>query len=124
MFETSNKKQKKAFGQELIFNLYRCDIKVMRSRKKMQEFCEKICKLISINPIGKSIIRNTGKGDLKGYSICQFLETSSIIIHTCDPILETYINIFSCRLFKEKNTIDFTRKFFKPQKIEKFLLFR
>lgn len=118
------KLKRKLFGQELILNLYGCDFEVMQSKKKIREFCKKICELINIKPIGKTIIRKTGKGDLKGYSICQFLETSSIIIHTSDPILETYINIFSCRLFKNKKAVDFTKKFFRPKRMEKIFLLR
>ena len=124
MVKTNKKSKKNIFGQELIFNLYGCDLKVMQSKEKLREFCLKICELIKINPVGKTIIRKTGKGDLKGYSTCQFLETSSILIHTCNPILETYINIFSCRLFKNKEATEFTKKFFKPQKIEKLSIYR
>ncbi|MFH1582357.1 MAG: S-adenosylmethionine decarboxylase [bacterium] len=124
MLNIKDKNRKKVFGQELMMNLYGCDLEVMCSRKKMQEFCEKVCKIINITPVGRAIIKNTGTGDIKGYSVCQFLVTSTIVIHTCDPILETYINIFSCRLFKNKEAVEFTKKFFKPKKIKKLSLFR
>ncbi|MFH1894494.1 MAG: S-adenosylmethionine decarboxylase [Patescibacteria group bacterium] len=121
----NNKKEKqKIFGQELILDLYGCDLEIMQSKKKIKEFCKKICELIRINRVGEPFIRNTGKGDLAGYSICQFLETSSIIIHTCDPILEIYLNVFSCRLFDNKKAVDFTKRFFKPKKMKKIFLLR
>jgi len=120
----NRKSKQKVFGQELILDLYGCDLEVMQSKKKIREFCKKIRGLIRINPVGEPIIRKTGKGEIKGYSICQFLETSSIVIHTCDPILETYINIFSCRSFKEKKTADFTKEFFKPERLKKISLLR
>lgn len=114
----------KVFGQELILDLYGCNLKIMQSKKKIQEFCKKICKLISINSIGGTIIKKTGRGELKGYSVCQFLETSSIVIHTCDPILETHIDIFSCRLFNNKKAVSFAKKFFGARKIKKIVLMR
>ena len=116
--------KKKIFGQELILNLYGCDLKTMQSKKKIEEFCDRICKLIRINQVGRPIIKNTGKGDLVGYSICQFLETSSIIMHTCDPILEIYMNIFSCRMFSNKAAAAFTKKFFRPKRMTKSQLIR
>lgn len=120
----SRKKRQKVFGQELILDLYNCNLKTMQSKKKIQEFCKKICKLIGINRIGSAIIKKTGRGELKGYSVCQFLETSSIIIHTCDPILETHIDIFSCILFSNEKAVSFAKKFFRAKKIKKIVLMR
>jgi len=114
----------KIFGTELLLNLYECDLKVMKSKRKLLEFPVELCKIIKMNICGKAIIRRTGKEHLYGYSLIQFIETSSITIHTCDQIKETYLDIFSCKPYNAKVVIDFTKKFFKTEKIKKTVIFR
>ena len=38
--------KKKIYGYELILNLRDCDKKILGSRKKLQEYVNKLCKLI------------------------------------------------------------------------------
>lgn len=122
-FNTKMKK-KKIFGMELLLNLYNCNLGIMKSKSKLLEFPIKLCQLLKMNRCGKPIIRKTGKGDLKGYSMVQFIETSSITVHTCDPIRETYINVFSCKTFEAKRVTDFIKRFFQPEKITRKLVIR
>ena len=116
--------KKKIFGLELLLNLYDCDLKIMKSKRKLLEFLMKLCRVIKMNICGKPIIRRTGKAHLYGYSLVQFIETSSITIHTCDPIREIYLDLFSCKEFNPKIVINFTKKFFKARKIKKIVLTR
>jgi S-adenosylmethionine/arginine decarboxylase-like enzyme len=119
-------KIKKIYGQELILDLYDCDSKVLRSKKKILEYLNKTCQLIKMKKYKKPLIERFGKKTSwgEGYSFLQFIEESSIVGHFIEIQNSAYINIFSCKLFDIKKTIDFTKKFFKAKRIKNRVLIR
>jgi S-adenosylmethionine/arginine decarboxylase-like enzyme len=119
-------KKSKIYGMELILDLYDCDPKIIRSKRKILEYSNKICKLIKMKKYGKPICERFGFGKdyTIGYSLVQLIETSSITAHFSEFWSRAYINIFSCKLFDEKIATDFTEKFFKAKKVKKVVLIR
>lgn len=110
------------YGMELIMDLHDCDIS-KSNRKDIENFLEQLCKLIDI--IRVYIHWWDYSGDKEGYdrdwkehphlvgtSVCQFISTSSIVIHTIDPFKKVFLNIFSCKTFDSKIAEDFAVKFF------------
>jgi S-adenosylmethionine/arginine decarboxylase-like enzyme len=109
---------KKHYGRELILDLYGCDPKVISSGKKIREYASKLCRILKMRKYGKTLTPYFGlkKPHTKGYSLLQFIETSSITGHFSESWSSAYINIFSCRAFDAKKAARFTVKFFGAKK--------
>ncbi|MBU2102049.1 MAG: S-adenosylmethionine decarboxylase [Candidatus Omnitrophota bacterium] len=108
------KKEKVVFGFELVMDLSECDITVMSSKKKLAEYVDKLCTLIDMKKYGKVLLPYFGleKPHTKGYSMLQFIETSSITGHFSEYWRKSYINIFSCKPYDHTLAAKFTKEFF------------
>lgn len=117
---------KKAFGLEVILDLHNCKPEVIRSAKKLSEYATKLCKLLKMKKYGKTLLPHFGyqAEHTKGYSMLQFIETSSITGHFSEFWNSAYINIFSCKYFDTKKAVSFTVKFFGSKKFKKTVLKR
>ena len=117
---------KKVFGYELVMDLYDCDFSIMSSREKLQEFIDRLCKLIKMKKYGEALIPYFGldKPFTKGYSLVQLIETSSITGHFSENWRISYINIFSCKKYNHKLAEKFTKDFFKAKRVKSRLLIR
>lgn len=118
------KNKAKTYGYELIMDLYDCDPGVLKSRKKILEFSDKICKSIKVKKFRKPIAIRYGKGFIKGFSLVQLIETSLVSGHFSELWNRAFINIFSCKEFDDKIAKDFTKKFFGAKKIKARLIIR
>jgi len=118
--------KKKIFGYELIMDLHDCDLSVMTSKKKLQEYVDILCPLIDMVKYGKLQLPYFGhqKPQTKGYSLAQFIETSSITAHFSEYWRISYINIFSCKPFDPKIALKFTKEFFKAKKAKSRFIVR
>lgn len=115
-----------SFGLEVILDLYECDPKVICSERKLSEYATKLCKLLNMKKFGKTLLPHFGhkKAHTAGYSMLQFIETSSITGHFSELWNSAYINIFSCREFDSQKAIDFSVDFFGAKKVTKRVLLR
>lgn len=106
--------EKKVFGYELVMDLSDCDLSVMSSKKRLTEYVNKLCKLIKMKKYGKVQLPYFGleKPQTKGYSLLQFIETSSITGHFSEYWRKSYINIFSCKPYNHRLAANFTKEFF------------
>lgn len=118
--------KKKIYGYELVMDLYGCQRRILTSKTKLQEYTDKLCKLIKMKKYGKTLLPYFGKqrAFTKGYSLVQLIETSSITGHFSDYWGRAYINIFSCRKFDHKIAREFTRQFFQAEKVKNRFLIR
>lgn len=116
----------KIFGYELILDLFDCDIEKISSKKELKEYTTKLCELIEMEKFGKTLTPYFGlqQEKTKGYSLLQFIETSSITGHFSEYFKCAYINIFSCKTFNKKTAKDFTKSFFKAKKIKSRFIVR
>ena len=48
----------------------------------------------------------------KGYSICQFILTSDIVVHSWENLSKISLNVFSCKNFDESTAEKFCKKWF------------
>ena len=125
--KSKTKKQKlKIYGKELILDLYDCDPKIIRSKKKILEYSNKLCNLLKVKKYGKPICERFALQNpvATGYSLVQLIESSSITGHFSELWNRVFINIFSCKLFDDKIATDFTKKFLKAKKIKNRVLIR
>jgi len=114
------------FGQELTLDLYECDLSVINSKKKLEQYVIKLCKLIKMKRYGEPLIPFFGleKPKTAGYSLVQLIETSAITGHFSNLWLSAYINIFSCKGFDADAAAEFTRKYFGAKEVMKKLQIR
>ncbi len=120
------KKKKVIYGQELIMDLYECDFKKISQKKYIQQYSNKLCRLIKMKKFGKALIPYFGfkKPHTKGYSLVQLIETSSIVGHFSESERSAYINIFSCKEFDPEIAKKFTREFFAAKRMKARFLTR
>lgn len=117
---------KKSYGQELILDLSDCHPKIIRSKKKLEEFVNQLCRLIRMKKYGQTLIAHFGHSSPKtvGYSLVQLIETSSIIGHFSELYNSAYLNIFSCKPFNAQKAAQFTKEFFGAKKVKKKIVHR
>ena len=117
---------KKIYGKELILDLFDCDPKIIRSKKKILEYSNRLCNLIEVKKYGKPVCQRFAFAlpHATGYSLMQLIESSSITGHFSELLNRAFVNIFSCKLFDHKIATAFTKKFFKAKKIKNRILIR
>jgi len=114
------------FGWELVLDLYDCDLGVISSKKKIKEYALALCNLLKMAPYGKAWIPYFGlnKPHTKGYSLLQFIETSSVTGHFSEHKRAVYLNIFSCRPYDARKAKEFSKKFFGAKRVRARLVTR
>lgn len=88
------------FGKEFIISIYSCCDDIHNIDFWSTWFSELI-NLIDMKAHGPLHIEKFGEGDLHGISAMQFIETSSIVMHTDTKNNGIHLNIFSCKDFDE-----------------------
>lgn len=118
--------KRKIYGTELVLDLYDCNQKTIRSRKKLSEFIDNLCALIKMKKYGKTSIPYFGLNNphTVGYSLVQLIETSSITAHFSELWNSAYVNIFSCKQFDTEKAANFTKKFFGAKRMTKRVILR
>ncbi len=114
------------YGMELVLDLYECDPKVLRSRKKLREFVDRLCEILQMKKYGKCYLPYFGLNadHTPGYSLLQFIETSSITGHFAEKTNSAYLNIFSCKEFDPIKAGRFCKEFFSAKRMKKRLYIR
>lgn len=115
------------YGQELILNLYDCDLKIISSRKKIKEFVVTLCdNVIHMKRYGQPLIPHFGHENpiTSGYSLVQLIETSSVTAHFSEYKKSVYLNIFSCAYYDPKATEKFCKTFFDAKRVESHFIKR
>jgi S-adenosylmethionine/arginine decarboxylase-like enzyme len=115
------------YGQELILNLYDCDLTIISSGEDIKRFVIELCdNVIKMKRYGEPLIPHFGHDNplTSGYSLVQLIETSSVTAHFSERKRSAYINIFSCAWFDAKKTEQFCKKFFAAKHVESHLIKR
>ena len=114
------------FGWELILDLYECDDTVISSEKKIKEFAIKLCKILKMKAYGDPMTPYFGLNNehTKGYSLLQFIETSSITGHFSEFTRSAYINIFSCKAYDIEKAEKFSKDFFRAKRLNSRFIVR
>jgi S-adenosylmethionine/arginine decarboxylase-like enzyme len=115
------------FGQELILNLYDCDLKMISDGEQIKNYVIKLCdEVIEMKRYGEPLIPHFGHENpiTSGYSLVQLIETSCVSAHFSEYKRSVYLNIFSCKWFDPDKAAEFSRKWFKAGRMETKLLKR
>ena len=107
------------FGWELIMDLYNCDSDSISQEESIKKYAREICRVIDMKAYGEPQTPYFGENaeHTKGYSLLQFIETSSITGHFPEGTGAAYINIFSCKKYDYELAEKFTKKFFGAERV-------
>ena len=102
------------FGWELVLDLYDCNSKKISDEKAIKDFARELCKVIDMKPYGEPLTPYFGENQehTKGYSLLQFIETSSIVGHFSEGTGAVYLNIFSCKEYDIETAENFAKAYF------------
>ena len=107
------------FGWELQIDLYDCDQAAIATEDSIQRYAAELCDVIEMTAYGDPLTPYFGENNqiTKGYSLLQFIETSSITGHFSEGTDAAYINIFSCMPYDRDKATAFTKQFFGAQRV-------
>ncbi len=101
------------FGEELIIDLTAVPITHM-TKAHVTKYLDLICGVLDVEQVDRHWWRSAGEEPhLNGYSVIQFIKTSSITIHTVEPKYTVHINIFTCNKIPIEATIRETTRHFR-----------
>ena len=102
------------YGVELVLDLYECDPATIRSARKLRTFVDEMCRQLGMKKFGRTHTPYFGLNapHTAGYSLLQFIETSSITGHFSELTNASYLNIFSCKPFDANAAARFAKQFF------------
>ena len=101
-----------AWGYSLALDLKFCDLTIIKSREKIQDYVIQLCKLIDMTRHGDVLIEHFGEGNKEGYTMVQLIETSCITAHFANDTNSAYIDVFSCKFFDHEAVEKFSMEFF------------
>lgn len=107
--------KKNHFGQELILDLYGCDVEKITDGEYIKKFAIKLCDdVIKMKRFGEPQVPYFGLESpiTAGYSLVQLIETSLVSAHFSEYKKSVYLNIFSCKWFDSDKTAEFCKKWF------------
>jgi S-adenosylmethionine decarboxylase len=108
--------EKQAWGLLASVDLHKCNPQSIRDPQKIKEFILALCDRIDMVRHGECLIERFGSGDLEGYSVFQFIETSCVSAHFDEKIDNAaYLDIFSCKYFNPFEASEFAKEFFEAK---------
>ncbi len=107
------------FGWELVMDLHGCRYEMISNGEEIQRFARELCEVIEMKAYGEPLTPYFGENQehTKGYSLLQFIETSSIVGHFSENTGSAYINIFSCKRYNPERAEKFTKEFFGAERV-------
>lgn len=109
--------EKNDYGKEIIMDLHDCNPNRF-TREIIKEYFEEVCYLIDMERCKLCWWESTPEEErqaephLVGTSAVQFIVTSNITIHTLKILKSVYLNLFSCKLFDEREVFQCTKQWF------------
>lgn len=116
-----SRQPRKIFGYHLILDMYECDPEAVRSFEKCYFYLDKLPELMKTHKQSPPFLVWTDKKrfpDKAGLSGWIPIVESGISIHTVIPTNFVSIDIYSCKKFDPTMIKRFTKRIFKPQRIE------
>ena len=119
------------YGKEMILDLHDCDKNLM-TKETLEVYFKELCELIDMERVRVHFWTDEGidpeeyanNPHLQGVSACQFIKTSSIVVHCISGLGHVYINIFSCKDFHSGLAEGFSIGFFDGKKVNCVVLDR
>jgi len=110
------------YGKSISIDLHNCDISLF-NRRDLQKFVKLLC--VEIDMVRAKLVwwdygtdeksKAEAPAHLKGVSMVQFIETSTIVVHTLDDLKAVYVDLFSCGEYDGQKAADFIAEYFKGE---------
>jgi len=107
----------KNWGQLTSVDLFDCK-KDLTSGDCLKDFAANLCSEIGMKLHGEPVIERFGDGAVEGWSLMQFIETSTITVHLDEIGGRVFVDIFSCKNFDGKKAEDFCVGFWRAGRVE------
>lgn len=88
------------WGMMAVIDLHDCDRDRLADPDTIRRFVPDVVAAIEMQAYGPLHIERFGTGELEGWSAMQFIETSSLTIHTDEFGDRCYVDVFSCKPFE------------------------
>jgi S-adenosylmethionine decarboxylase len=111
------------YGKHMILTAVGCNHKLLEI-PAITEFLTQLVKKIDMVAYGDPFVARFGSGIEEGISAVQLIETSAITIHTNDTARDLYLDVFSCKSYKDHDVTDFVDEMFGPKSTEYQILLR
>jgi S-adenosylmethionine decarboxylase len=105
------------WGLHSAFNVYKACPTSIRCAKNIYQFNKELVTKIDMKAWGEPQIVHFGSGNKAGYSLVQLIETSNICAHFVEEDNSLFLDVFSCKEFKESDVKAVLYKYFKPENI-------
>ena len=73
---------------------------------------------------GEPWVKYFGSGDKAGLTLVQLIETSNITAHFCEESGDAYIDVFSCKDFRDNDVEECVREYFRPLRLRTRVVYR
>lgn len=111
--------EQNAWGISTNIDLYKCNPKIIRDGKLIEEYVIKLCDLIKVKRFDECTVVNFGEDDrIAGYSMTQLIETSLVSGHFANQTNTAYLDVFSCKFFDPQVVADFSKDFFEAKEFK------
>jgi S-adenosylmethionine/arginine decarboxylase-like enzyme len=87
------------WGMLAAIDLHGCERSRLEDPGTLRRFVPSLINAIGMRAHGPLMLDRFGDGELEGWSAMQFIETSSITVHTDEVCGRCFVDVFSCRPF-------------------------
>ena len=113
------------WGLHIAIDLGECDHEKISDGEYIKQFAIDLADHIHMKRYGEPIVVFFGaEPKVQGYSLVQLIETSQISGHFAEDTDRAFIDVFSCKQFKPKETAEYCQKYFGAKKMEYSIAFR
>jgi S-adenosylmethionine decarboxylase len=116
-------KTKNSWGYHLLIDMSKCNENI-DSTEAVKQFFGELIKELDMKPLSDIMVKKVDGEEGRGISAVQMITTSSITFHSDDEERSVYLDVFSCKNFKEKQVLDFAKDFFQPENCASQMIFR
>lgn len=100
------------WGRSVIVDLHGCEKSLLKDPEVIRRFTRELCELLKMKRVGPVQLKRFGHGKLRGYSVVQFIETSTIVCHFDEHGDRSFIDVFSCKKYNPEKVAFFCKNFF------------
>ena len=100
------------WGKSALVDLHECDKGIIQNPFAIKQFAIALCKELDMTRVGPTAVKRFGTGKLCGYSMIQFITTSSITAHFDEHKRRAFIDVFSCKPYQTATIATFCKRYF------------
>lgn len=114
------------WGYHLMLDCSGSPRELISDKENIYQFAKEMVERIDMVAYGEPIIEHFATHDptKAGYSLVQLIETSNITAHFVESNGTFYLDVFSCKPFKNEDAIDVVNQYFRPEKIKMHFITR